>query len=153
MLVYLGRYDEARERLTQAATLRMPSHAHTASAEAHASLGKIHTCQGQYDEALAEFKLALAADPNNEAACADFAELLLALGEQAKATGMIERAIELEPFNARNWELKGRILRAAGDESGADAAEAHGQAMLAEQRAALAAWEREHPEWAALFGE
>jgi hypothetical protein len=40
----------------------------------------------------------------------------------------------------------------AGGASGADEAEAHGQAMLAEQRAQLAAWEREHPEWAEMLG-
>ncbi len=106
-------------------------------------LGILHTRQGHYDEAMAAFKEALAADQDNSEACWGFAELLLALGENEKAASMIERSLTLSPFDARVWSLKAQILRAAGDEGGADEAEAHGQRMLAEQRAQFAAWERE----------
>jgi tetratricopeptide (TPR) repeat protein len=139
----LDRLDDARDSLMRAAKLReMPG-----ADEHHACLvawqGILHTRQGQYDEAMAAFKEALAADPDNSEACWGFAELLLALGETDKASRMIERSLTLDPFDARAWSLKARILRAAGDERGAAEAEAHGQRMLSEQRALLAAWERE----------
>lgn len=143
VLISLGRYDEAHETLMRAKELRNTSGLSVSLAVFPAWLGILHTRQGHYDEAIAAFKEALAADPDNSDACMGFVELLQALGENEKAASMIERSLTLDPFDARAWSLKGRILRATGDESGADEAEARGQRMLAEQRAQLAAWERE----------
>lgn len=143
-LISLGRYDEAHEPLARAKEFKnTPELSESDAACLAAWQGILHTRQGQYDEAMVAFKEALAADPDDSEACWGFAELLLALGETDKASHMIERSLTLDPFDARAWSLKARILRAAGDESSADEAEAHGQRMLTEQRALLAAWERE----------
>jgi tetratricopeptide (TPR) repeat protein len=151
--IALGRLDEAEASIARAEELRRagvePEHA----VFPPLLIGVVRTRQGRLDEAQASFAAALAIDPEHAEALMDYAEMLLARGETQQATATIARSIVLDPHDVRAWSLRGRILRAAGDASGADAAEAHGQAMLAEQRAALAAWEREHPELARLGGD
>jgi tetratricopeptide (TPR) repeat protein len=152
-LICLGRYDEAKERLEKAREVEM---AHPSSERCVCTavwLGILHTRQGQFDEALAAFKEAFTIDSDNDEAWMGFTELLIALGETEKAAQTIKKAIALSAFDARAWSLKGRILRAAGDEGGAAEAERHGAELLAQQRAELAEFEREHPEWANLGKE
>jgi tetratricopeptide (TPR) repeat protein len=147
-LVGLERYDEAQAWLERARTLQEPHGTLRSEAVIPAIRGNLYTRQKRYDEALAAFKEAFAIDADNDEARLGFAELLLALGETEKAVAAIEKAMPLNAYDARAWSLKVRILRAVGDEAGASEAETHGVEMLAQQRAELAAFEREHPEWA-----
>lgn len=151
-LTALDRSEEALQYLDRAAKLatseELSEETYEHNAHISAWRGIILAHKGKLSEAQAALDATLAADPDDAVVCKAVAEVAFAHGDAAKASSMIERVVTLEPNNARVWSLKGRILRAAGDEAGAVEAERHGAELLASQRAELAEFEREFPEWA-----
>jgi TolB-like protein/DNA-binding winged helix-turn-helix (wHTH) protein/tetratricopeptide (TPR) repeat protein len=92
-------------------------------AEAHALLGRILKKQFQWADAEAEYKQALALNPNNSTAHLDYAEWLMSHGRVDEALAWSRRARELDPlgktgdtigwmlFQARRYDDSIRELR------------------------------------------
>ena len=92
-------------------------------AEAHALLGRILKKQFQWADAEAEFKQALALNPNNSTAHLDYAQWLMSHGRVDEALAWSHRARELDPlgktgdtigwmlFQARRYDDSIRELR------------------------------------------
>ena len=83
-----------------------------ARAEAHAALGRWELAAGRPDAALAEYRRALAADPEHPAALAGAAALLGASARYAEAASVYRRLADVEPRDreARTGEAVALLL-------------------------------------------
>src|SRR4051812_9699527 len=91
-------------------------------AQMHYLKGMLLEKRGALPDALAEYELALQADPNSGYVNREAAELALELGSADKALEHAERLSVLEPKAAESFVLLGRVKWARGDMDGARAA-------------------------------
>jgi len=85
-------------------------------ADAHVALGSVYAFAAQWDSSDAEFRRALALDPNNAAALLTFARLLIPRGDVEPALGYLDRASKVERVSpiisawlAYGFYLTGRV--------------------------------------------
>lgn len=102
--------------------------------------GMRETVLGHFDDALAACDKAIALEPRHASHYVAFAELLLKLDDPEHACQVIDRALALDPYDARSWRIKAAALRAAGREGEATEIERRSAAMLAEQIAQVDAY-------------
>lgn len=115
--------EEARPKAIQAA--RKALELDPGLAEAHALLGRILKKQFQWNDAEAEFKQALALNPNNASSHLEYADWLTSHGRLDEALAWAHRARELDPlsdagesiawilFQARRYDDSIREMRSA----------------------------------------
>ena len=75
-----------------------------AHGRAHSALGRIYTLQGQYEEALAQSKLAIELNPSDAAAYSSRGSVLLYMGKFDDAIAAMETSRQLDP---RGWPQQG----------------------------------------------
>ena len=85
---------DVRERTLNAA--RRALELDNTLADAHVALGCVYAFAAQWDSSDAEFRRALALDPNNAAALQTFARLLIVRGDVEPALGYLDRARKIE---------------------------------------------------------
>lgn len=133
-LVALGRFAEASAAIEQV----------LATDDSYGcgwhSKGVLATERGHYEEARAAFQRSIALEARHSSHYADLARLLLALDDHVQAYEVIERALALDPYDMRWWQVKAQALRAAGRIDEAAAAEQRGADLLAEQTAQVDAY-------------
>ena len=122
-LVREGRLALAVQPFREAARLK------TKDGEVHSlsNLGATLAALGQFDEALAAHRQALALTPQDAVAHYDYGNTLLRVGDQAGARAAFERAIELNPNLFQAHGNLGLLLMQEGDLAGA---ESHLQTLL-----------------------
>lgn len=119
VLSKVGRMAEAADAASQAIRLGF------APPEAHLLLGRALQRAGDPDGAEAAFKAAIAFRPNFAAAHGELAQLLwMRTGDREAATERLNAAIAAHPGDSDLRDVLMRLLKAAGDESGALAAAA-----------------------------
>ncbi|HKP54205.1 MAG TPA: tetratricopeptide repeat protein [Chloroflexia bacterium] len=87
--------------------------------EAHANLGELLQQANRHPEALAEFKQALAVQPNDPHALLGAARLLVLAGEVAEAETLFGRLTGIAPQNADGHIAYSQLLLSKGDIQGA----------------------------------
>jgi tetratricopeptide (TPR) repeat protein len=108
-----NRLDDAKRYLTQAIA------ANEGSAEAHGSLGAVHTSAGDLNAAAACYGKALALAPDHPGILYAYAMLLRSLGRHAEAIDHLRRAVSGRPDHLdAHFEL-GNLLYAGGQDAGA----------------------------------
>jgi tetratricopeptide (TPR) repeat protein len=85
-----------------------------AEARAHTSEGRALLDAGRFDDALAQFRQALTADPDYLPACEEAVRLWLALGAYEVAIAALERATLRHPDYAFGWYALGYAYRMTG---------------------------------------
>jgi superkiller protein 3 len=135
-LAYLERYDEAESILNDVLASEPESFG------AWSVKGLLETRRGRYDDAMTAYSKSIQLEPLHADTYAGLALLLLALDDAQHACQVVERAVTLDPYDARWWHVKAQALRAAGRAEEANAAEQHGAALLAEQEAQVDAYLR-----------
>ncbi|HEX8983476.1 MAG TPA: tetratricopeptide repeat protein [Ktedonobacterales bacterium] len=133
-LVQLDRLDEAQAEI-EAVLARDPENGYAWGAK-----GMLEARRGQHGAATTALTTAIAHTPEYAPTYAEFARLLLAIGDTARACAEADHAVTLEPFDARAWAMKAQALRAARRIEEADAAARHGAALLADQQAQVDAY-------------
>ena len=108
-----NRLDDAKRYLTQAIA------ANEDSAEAHGSLGAVHTSAGDLNAAAACYDKALALAPDHPGVHYAYAMLLQSLGRNAEAIEHLRRAISGRPDHLDAHFALGNLLYAAGQDAGA----------------------------------
>jgi tetratricopeptide (TPR) repeat protein len=83
--------------------------------EAHLLLGSLLVAAGRSPEALAEFQVVLAAQPNNETALLSAGQLLVLAGKQEEAQTLFERLTSTAPGNVDGHIALLQLLLAKGD--------------------------------------
>jgi tetratricopeptide (TPR) repeat protein len=124
-LAELGRYDEARAAFDEAgrreSTLagRFPASVAARLANAHASLGELYAGASAPEEAVGQYRLALALRPGFVDIRNKLAQALLELGQLEEAEAELRRSVGENPrFLAARLNL-GLTLHRLGDEAGA----------------------------------
>lgn len=133
-LVELGRFSEAAALADRALAFdaEFPCRRHTK--------GILAAARGEFAEARMALQASIEDAPSHSAHHADLADVLIALDDPEQACATIERALALDPYDARSWRIKAAALRAAGKLEEAAEAERHSAALLAEQTAQVDAW-------------
>lgn len=133
-LIHLERLDEAQAEI-EAVLAHDPNNGYAWGAR-----GMLETRNGHHGAAMTAFTTATAQAPEYAPTYAEFARLLLAMGDTARACDEADHAATLEPFDARAWAMKAQALRTAGRIEEANNAERHGAALLADQQAQVDAY-------------
>ncbi|MGQ9511098.1 MAG: tetratricopeptide repeat protein [Thermaceae bacterium] len=76
--------------------------------QVHALLAEVYLAQGRADEALGEYKKALAKTPQDVSLLLRYASLLLLKNQAAEAAKALEEAVQLRPGNAEAWYVLGQ---------------------------------------------
>jgi len=119
VLSQVGRMAEAADAASQAIRLGF------APPEAHLLLARALQRAGDPDGAEAAFEAAIASRPNFAVAHGELAQLLwMRTGDREAATERLHAAIATQPGESDLRDVLMRLLKAAGDESGARAAAA-----------------------------
>lgn len=103
---------------------------------AHGNFGLVRHAQGRFDEAIAQFQLALGADPHDVAALCNLGQSLQAQGRLNEAIGSYLQALALDPRNAIAYCNLGAALHDQGNR--AEALECYQQALQLAPRYAMA---------------
>lgn len=98
-------------------------------ADAETTLAAVLAAQGQWDEADAHYRRALAADPGNAFAYTSYGVLLGDRGRRDEAIAMHQRAVAIEPGLAEAWTNLGSTLDDLGRADEARAAYEHALAL------------------------
>jgi tetratricopeptide (TPR) repeat protein len=108
---------QERGELEDAARLYQASIATFPTAEAHTYLGWVYALDRRFDDAIAECKRAIAADPTFGNPYNDIGAYLMELGRDADAVPWFERALAAERYEARYFPHinLARIHEARGD--------------------------------------
>ena len=95
-------------------------------ADAHVALGSVYAFSAQWDSSDAEFRRALALDPNNAAALMTFARFLIPRGDVDPALGYLDRARKVERVSPiiSAWVAYGFYLTGSVDSALAESARA-----------------------------
>lgn len=126
-LVCLGRLQQAHAVIGDVLA-RQPGNGYAWGAR-----GMLETRYGNTEAALAAFTTALSYQPDYAPTHATFALSQLVEGAVEGACESAERAVTLDPYDARSWYARAQALRAAGRQEEAVAAEQHSAALFAEQ--------------------
>jgi len=102
-----GDLDEAQEEARRAIDL-------DGMASPHRTLGRVLFKRKQYEEAVDQFRTALAIDPDDAGLHRDLSFPLMALGRTGEAVTELRHAIELEPGDASSMEYLASALQRAG---------------------------------------
>ncbi|HEU5345230.1 MAG TPA: tetratricopeptide repeat protein [Ktedonobacterales bacterium] len=133
-LVCLGRLQLAQEGIENVLARQ------AGNGYAWGARGMLETRYGHQAAALAAFTTALSYQPDYAPTHATFALSQLVRGAIAGACESAERAVTLDPYDARSWYANAQTLRAAGRLEEAAEAERRGAGLLAEQSAQVDAW-------------
>lgn len=133
-LVQLDRLNEAQAEI-EAVLTRDPENGYAWGAK-----GMLEARLGQRDAAMTAFTTAIACTPEYAPTYTEFARLLLATGDITRACDEADRAVTLEPFDARAWAVKAQVSLRAGGIQEASEAEQHGAALLTGQQAQVDAY-------------
>jgi len=109
VLIELGRYDEAMQRLNRALLMR-PDYA-----EVHFNLANALRRSGRLQESVAAYAAALRLQPNYAEALQNQAESLRDLSRHDEAIAALRRAIEISPRNPQLFNNLGLALRDIGN--------------------------------------
>jgi tetratricopeptide (TPR) repeat protein len=139
-LVCLGRTEQAQATLEAAFAQDMYN------GYAWGAKGMLESLLGHDTVALAAFANAIALQPLYAPISATFALHLLVMNDVEQACQMAERAVTLDPYDARSWKAKALALQAAGQAEEAAEVEQRGTALLAEQQAQVDAYLRSRAE-------
>jgi tetratricopeptide (TPR) repeat protein len=118
--VALGHLLDAQYRLEEAVDVfaeiigRQPDHA-----DSHAALGNIYRRRGDRRAALASFRLAAEADPNDKIRLVDVAIELGDLGNIDESGAILDKVLATAPANARALMQRGQLLRRLDRREGA----------------------------------
>jgi tetratricopeptide (TPR) repeat protein len=102
------RLDDAKRYLTRAIAADLNA------AEAHGSLGAVHTSTGDFNAAVVCYDKALALAPDHPGILYAYATLLQSLGKNAEAIGHLRRAIEGRPDHLEAHFTLGNLVYAGG---------------------------------------
>ena len=105
---------EPARPLQEAAEPRPPSGTtpETKSAAEYFHFGNVHAQEGRYEQAIAEFKKAIALDPNNANTYENLAISYAKTGDNAQAAKTMRIAVQLRPNDATKYSTLGIIFHA-----------------------------------------
>ena len=89
---------------------------------AHNNLGLLRFAEGRPEEAMAHYRAAIAAKPDDAFARNNLGRTLASLGRMDEAIATLDEAVRLEPGNAEAWSNLGNALAARGRHDDARAA-------------------------------
>ncbi|HEY8949394.1 MAG TPA: tetratricopeptide repeat protein [Rhizomicrobium sp.] len=104
-----GDYGKASEEYQRASRV-FPDHA-----KPHDGLGISHARQGDYDAAIREHEMAVAKDARNGEYWRNFGDTLSRAGDGKKALSVLQRALEIDPFDQAALAFSSVALRQVKD--------------------------------------
>ena len=113
-LGYMGAASEGEPEESDLKGEGEPAGSHS-SPEIHNNLGRMHLGRGEIDQALAEFRKALALDPNSADALLAIGSVFQARGQVDLATYQFERALAVDPNSIGALAQLAGMKRDAGD--------------------------------------
>jgi len=113
-LLEQNRADEAARHLRTALAGGRDAERGSDAAGTHNNLGTALAAKGQYAEAAAEFRAAIAAEPDSVLAHRNLGHVLASMGRTEEALAALERAVALAPGDAHATYDLGSLLLEAG---------------------------------------